>query len=919
MKKNFLMVISFMAMAVGGWAQKPALTGTAYDQWKTVNAKHITADGKYAAYIIGPEDGDGRAEFYSISTGTRDTISRASDLVIAYDGSFAFFKIKPPVKQVKEMRRQKKKKEELPMDSLGIYSFVSRKTEKIPDVRNFKSPSKASGWLAYQLEAERTPAKGKKRKNSEENGFTLVLKNLKTNTTEKIGFVKDYSFDRNAKGLLFSTTGNDSTLKPGVYWKDLQTGNQTTLFEGKRKFQYKGLSIAQDGTQAAFLVDTDTTKRPHHFWKLYYWKMGAPVAKDLRLEENKLPEGYLTGEYFAPVFSKNGSRLFFGAARKAMKADTTLLPEEMVQVEVWGTEDPEIYPQQKVKLDQERRRSYLAVADLGDGSFPVRLLGSPELPVIETADEGNSDYALAATDVPYKKMATWDLSVYHDVWQVDVNSGTRKPIAQKIKSRPSISPSGNYVLWFNPVDTAWYAHAVRSGKTVKLTSGIKVSFADEEDDHPDFPNAYGVAGWTASDERVVLYDRYDLWLVDPSGTAAPVNLTNGRNTRRVSRYLRLDSEEKFLDSTKDWWMSVFYEDTKQSGFAKISAKGKKLIEVVVGPYRYGALLKARQSDRLLFTRETFTEFPDVWTTTTDFKNPLKITNANPQQNRYRWGTAEPVRWKRSDGKLISGLLYKPEGFNPAVKYPMIVNFYERNSDDLYAHAAPYAHRSTINKSMYVSNGYVLFIPDVHYRVGYPGESAMECIMPGVEMLVAKGFIDQNRIGIQGHSWGGYQIAYMVTRTSKFRAAEAGAIVANMVSAYGGIRWETGLSRMFQYEKDQSRLGATLWEKPNLYLENSPIFLADKIDTPLLLLHNDADGAVPWYQGIEMYMALRRLNKRAWMLNYNGEPHWPLKRENRIDFQTRMMQFFDHYLKDAAAPVWMNSGIPATEKGINKGY
>lgn len=919
MKKYFLLVVFFLATVVVGWTQKPALTSAAYDQWKTINVKHITADGKFAAFVIGPEDGDSRAEFYSIYTGTRDTISRAAELTISYDGGFAFFKVKPPIKMVKELRRQKRKKEELPLDSLGIYSFLTRKTEKVPDVRNFKSPAKAGGWIAYQLEADRAQLKGKKRKNSEENGFTLVLKNLKTNSAEKIGFVKDYAFDRNAKGLLFTTTGNDSTLKPGVYWKDLMSGNQTTLFEGKRKYQYKGLSLSQDGVQAAFLVDTDTTKRPYHFWKLFYWKVGDAAAKDLRLEESRLPEGYLTGEFYTPVFSKNGSRLFFGASRKAMKADTTLLPEEVVQVEVWGTEDPEIYPQQKVKLDQERRRSYLAVAHLNDPSLPIRLLASPELPMVETPEEGNAAYALAATDVPYKKMATWDLGVYHDVWLINVNDGSRKNVIQKIKSRPSISPAGNYLLWFNPVDTAWYTHSVINGKTTKLKSGSKFSFADEEDDHPDYPNPYGVAGWTTSDERVIIYDRYDLWSFDPAGIAAPINLTNGRSTQRVSRYLKLDSEEKFLDTSKDWWMSVFYEDTKQSGFAKISAKGKKIIQVVSGPYRYGSLLKARQSDRILFTRETFSEFPDVWTTSSDFKTPLKITNANPQQSLYRWGSAELVSWQRADGKALTGLLYKPEGFDSKLKYPMIVNFYERNSDDLYWHAAPYAHRSTINKSMYVSNGYVLFIPDVHYRVGYPGESAMDCIMPGVEMLVAKGFVDENRIGIQGHSWGGYQIAYMVTRTSKFRAAEAGAIVANMVSAYGGIRWETGLSRMFQYEKDQSRLGATLWEKPNLYLENSPIFSADKIETPLLLLHNDADGAVPWYQGIEMYMAMRRLNKKAWMLNYNGEPHWPLKRENRIDFQTRMMQFFDHYLKGAAAPVWMNSGIPATEKGINKGY
>lgn len=250
---------------------------------------------------------------------------------------------------------------------------------------------------------------------------------------------------------------------------------------------------------------------------------------------------------------------------------------------------------------------------------------------------------------------------------------------------------------------------------------------------------------------------------------------------------------------------------------------------------------------------------------------------------------------------------------------MIVYFYEKESDNLHQHVAPQPLRSAIHRTTYTSDGYLVFIPDIVYRIGFPGESAYNCILPGVTSLIAKGFVDEKNIGIQGHSWGGYQTAFILTRTNMFKAAEAGAIVANMISAYGGIRWESGLSRMFQYEHEQSRIGGTLWEKPMHYLENSPIFFADKIETPLLLLHNDADGAVPWYQGIEMYMALRRLNKQVWMLNYNGEPHWPVKRENRLDFQIRMKGFFDHQLKGAPMPGWMKDGVPALEKGVKTGY
>ena len=249
---------------------------------------------------------------------------------------------------------------------------------------------------------------------------------------------------------------------------------------------------------------------------------------------------------------------------------------------------------------------------------------------------------------------------------------------------------------------------------------------------------------------------------------------------------------------------------------------------------------------------------------------------------------------------------------------MMVYFYERSSDGLHQHFSPGPSRSSINRALYVSRGYLLFVPDIPYKIGWPGESAMNAVMPGVLSLVDEGFVDRGRIGVQGHSWGGYQISYMITRTNLFAAAEAGAPVSNMTSAYGGIRWASGMSRMFQYERTQSRIGGTLWDAQHRYIENSPLFQADKVETPLLMMHNDEDGAVPWYQGIEYFVALRRLQKPVWMLNYNGEGHGLGQRQNQKDWAVRMQQFFDHYLMDAPAPVWMEEGVPATMKGRTLG-
>ena len=299
-----------------------------------------------------------------------------------------------------------------------------------------------------------------------------------------------------------------------------------------------------------------------------------------------------------------------------------------------------------------------------------------------------------------------------------------------------------------------------------------------------------------------------------------------------------------------------------------------------------------------------------------------ISTTNPKQQNFNWLTVERVRWTSFAGDTLSGLLYKPENFDASRKYPLMVYFYERNSENIHRHAIPSPSRSIISIPHYCSNEYLVFVPDIVYKTGYPGQGAYDAIVSGVYHLInTNKSVDAKRMALQGQSWGGYQIAYLITQTNLFAAAMAGAPVSNMTSAYGGIRWGTGNSRMFQYEKTQSRIGGTLWEKPMHFIENSPLFMAPKVNTPLLIMANDNDGSVPWYQGIEFFMALYRLNKPVWMLNYNGmdhnleEKYWA----NRMDLTVRMMSFFDHYLKNKPAPEWMVKGIPAVDKGRKLGY
>jgi dipeptidyl aminopeptidase/acylaminoacyl peptidase len=426
--------------------------------------------------------------------------------------------------------------------------------------------------------------------------------------------------------------------------------------------------------------------------------------------------------------------------------------------------------------------------------------------------------------------------------------------------------------------------------------------------------------WTERDEAMLVYDRYDIWKLDPQGLRAPVNLTQGagRKTATAYRYVSTDPDERFIKAGQSLLLRSFNQRTKASGYAQMDASGCCLpVALQGGDYALGMPLKAKDTGMYIYTRETFQDPPDLYASA-DLKSGLKLSDINPQQAGYNWGRAQLFTWKAYNGKEATGIVYLPEDFDPKKKYPLIAYFYEKLSDGLHSYMPPSPTPSRLNIPFFVSRGYIVLAPDIEYTTGYPGKAAFDYVVSGARALAKKGWADSARMGIQGQSWGGYQVAHIITRTKLFKAAWAGAPVANMTSAYGGIRWESGLNRQFQYEHSQSRIGATLWEKPNLYIENSPLFHLRNVSTPLVIMSNDADGAVPWYQGIEMFTAMRRLGKQVWMINYNGEAHNLVERKNRKDIQVREQQFFDWLLKGEKPTPWITDGVPATEKGRSWG-
>jgi dipeptidyl aminopeptidase/acylaminoacyl peptidase len=384
------------------------------------------------------------------------------------------------------------------------------------------------------------------------------------------------------------------------------------------------------------------------------------------------------------------------------------------------------------------------------------------------------------------------------------------------------------------------------------------------------------------------------------------------------RYRMPVEKQKFIEPADKLLLLTQNDVDKTWGYyRKPIGSTKAPVRLAMAPMTYSNVEQAKHAHRYLYTKSSVSQSADVYVSS-DLQHETRLSAINPQQKDYNWLTAELVHWTTPKGHAATGVLYKPENFDPNKQYPMVAYFYEKLSDGIYRYQAPAPTPSRLDITTFASNGYLVFTPDISYTVGEPGPSAVEYVNSGIEELKKNRWVDGAHIGIQGQSWGGYQVAYLITQTNMYAAAWAGAPVVNMTSAYGGIRWESGQSRQFQYERTQSRIGGTLWEKPDLYIRNSPLFSLPKVQTPVVIMSNDADGAVPWYQGIEMFTDLRRLGKPVWLLQYNGEAHNLVKRENRKDISIRELQFFDHYLKGAPAPVWLSKGVPAVEKGRNWG-
>lgn len=859
----------FVLLCLGIAAQtKRPITFADYDTWKAITGQTLSVDGKWLAYALMPQVGAGEVIARELATGREIRIPVGAQPVRAEaegEGESG-----PPPPRGPRVVFSPDGRFVLAQTfggkgGLAILALSTGVITQIDDVKSFAVPESGAAVVSYLQDSVKR----------------LGLRPLDGAASWTYEGVTEYALSSN--GATLAAANED-----GVFTIAVADGTRTVLTSGKAK--YTRLTFDAEGKRLAFIRDS----------VLYGWQFGEAAAT----EWGKGP----VSDRGTFAFTKNGAALQFGIATRARRAPAKPDDDKAV-FELWHWKDERIQTIQKARAVAERARSLPAILHLADKKLVM--LGDAEVSDATVSD--NATTALGFGDHAYGPLADFDAR-YRDIWVLDTKTGERRVAVKKTTATPALSPDGKWAVYYD--QKAWWSLDMKTGKTANLTAALPVSFADELYDMMGGPRGYGSAGWTKDGAWLLVYDRYDVWALRPDGSETK-NVTEGLGRREQTAFRilrpRVDPRERGIDPAQPLLLSAEKEATKESGFYRDSLQGAaEPVRLTMAAKKFSAPVMAKQADVAVLTGSRFDEFPDLLTTDSSFANFRKVSDGNPQKKDLQWGSAELVAFKNTDGVPLRGILYKPENFDPSKKYPLLVYIYERLSDGLHTFVDPSpSHR--VNAALYASNGYLVLFPDIVYTPGYPGESAMKCVIAAVQKVVDTGVVDEKRIGIQGHSWGGYQIAYMVTRTNRFAAAAPGALVANMTSAYDGIRYGAGVPRQFQYERGQSRIGGSLWDYPMRYLDNSPLFRADQVNTPLLMLHNDGDDAVPFTQGLEFFLALRRLNKEVYFFNYNGEPHGLRKRANQRDYAIRMFEFFGHFLKDEAKPAWMEKGIPYLDR------
>jgi dipeptidyl aminopeptidase/acylaminoacyl peptidase len=918
MKRYIFSIVSIL-MVTASFAQKRPLDHSVYDSWQSISDLKSSNNGEWVIYKVDEQQGDSYAVFYNVLTKNQHKVDRVDRYSIHPTTGKAVFTLSPTYKESREARIAKKRPNQMPKDSLGILNLSTGEIVKIPHLSNLEYGQQHSDHIVFELSDS----------DDKDNGCenALFVMDLNDGSVDTLSNVSEYVATPALEKIIFLTDpiAEDSVGVRGIYRYETSSGKIDTMLKVGERAVISKLTLADDGNCLLFFANFDKNAKPSSPKDIYCLKDGV-CRLVLRYDNINIPESMALATT-APKLGNDGSTLYFFVRRKPKPKDNSVPDFEQPKVDVWTWNEGVLMAKQKLSARLELNKTFMMRVDLKDTS-KVFALESPELE-FTVGRQNTQDFILASTDAPYLIQQQWDMEKQFDLYKVSLRDGDRKLLQRGVRvTNISASPDGRYYLYYSLEEGDFHLLDIVSEHDLNVTALLGRNFKNDINDTPTLPKPWESAVWSSDNRTFYLRDSYDVWQFDAEGKIAPFMLTEGKGEKSGTRYsicsingtdISGKDEGRLQTEGEPVFFRMFNTITKEHGLAVKTTK-KPLEVLCEGKYELKTIRKHNIGQRnnkvktmYSFIRGNYEEGENIWLADGKFEKAVRISDINPQRKEYNWGTVELTEWTTAKGNRSEGMIFKPEDFDPLKKYPVLIFLYERCSDEIYNIRQPEPSQSVINIPYYVSNGYIVFVPDIHYSIGHPGKSVMEYLMSGCDMLCKNSWIDADNIGIQGQSWGGYEVSFVVTQTDRFKAACAGAPVANMTSGYGGLRWDNGMSRQVQYEQGQSRIGKNLWDGLDLYIENSPLFYVPEVKTPILIMSNDKDGSVPWWQGIEFFTALRRCGKRAWMLQYNDEAHNLLKRHNCMDYTKRLSEFFDHYLKGKPMPEWMEYGEPAIDK------
>jgi dipeptidyl aminopeptidase/acylaminoacyl peptidase len=906
-----LLVALFLAVAAPAFAQQQApdtakrpLTLADYGPWSRINQVALSADGRWLAYAKQPNEGDATFVVRSLADTTSYDFVNGSGAEFTDDGHWVAFLTTPPKKEADELRKQRKPVER----TLHLVDLETGTTSEHPGVRAFAFSDDGRFLAIHRERADRQAAF---------QGSDLLLQELSSGKLLSLGNVSDFAFNKGGSRLAYlvdaANKGGD-----GLYLLSPADGRIRPL--DTDTLRYDDLTWDSAGTDVAALKGEKPKGKAQRANVLVVARgvTGAtPAVKTYDpAADASFPEGFVLSELANTTWTKDGARILAGIKEQEDEAKKPENPEDVANVDVWHWADDRIQSVQMVQANADRRFTYASVYNVGSGRF-LRL-ATEDMPRVDFTPDGR--WGIGRNDAAYRDDLTRP-DGYADYERIDPSTGETAELVKNLHRPMGTSPDGKWFLYL--ADGKVQAVALATLQHTDLSSSSGVDFVNHDFDQVDEAPAWGVGGWT-KDGSVLLYTKWDVWQVPlAGGKATDLTAGTGEAQQIQFRVQRLDrapgfgrfrgggGQESFVDP-KNLLLTAYGEWTKKSGYYR-ARPGKDPQPLLYDDEMIGDLRKAENADRVVFSRQTFQEFPDYWVSDLGFSSPRRVTDANPQIAEFLWGRRVLIDYTDKRGNKLQATLTLPAGYQQGQKYPMIIYFYEKMSQNHHLFSQP-VYDDRPHMSTYASNGYLVLMPDIVYDQGLPGSSALDDVTAAAQKVIDMGYADPAHIGLQGHSWGGYETSFILTQTDMFACIVTGAPLTDLMSMDNILYKQSGNSNGPILQWSQGRMGDTPWDDGARWRSQSPIEHVPDIKTPFLILQGTADGAVDWNQGLELYSAARRLGKKVILLSYPDEPHHLSKEANQKDFQIRMKQFFDHYLMGAPEPEWMSKGVPFLEKG-----